>query len=152
MKVIRNDDFNIEVFLGKCDFNIDSKTEIEEYLKKVFNRLKTYYDIEIKGFYDVYAYKDNRYGVILDIYKEDTLFEPMFNSIDMKITLQEENFLYKMEDYDFQNLGNIYYYKNCYYLDLTKELSSKEFLHLIEVVEVVYKDVEQIKKYGKKLI
>ena len=108
MKVIRNDDFNIEVFLGKCDFNIDSKTEIEEYLKKVFNRLKTYYDIEIKGFYDVYAYKDNRYGVILDIYKEDTLFEPMFNSIDMKITLQEENFLYKMEDYDFQNLGNIY--------------------------------------------
>ena len=152
MKVIRNDDFNIEVFLGKCDFNIDSKTEIEEYLKKVFNRLKTYYDIEIKGFYDVCAYKDNRYGVILDIYKEDTLFEPMFNSIDMKITLQEENFLYKMEDYDFQNLGNIYYYKNCYYLDLTKELSSKEFLHLIEVVEVVYKDVEQIKKYGKKLI
>ncbi len=152
MKVIRNDNFNIEVFLGKCDFNIDSKTEIEEYLKKVFNRLKTYYDIEIKGFYDVYAYKDNRYGVILDIYKEDTLFEPMFNSIDMKITLQEENFLYKMEDYDFQNLGNIYYYKNCYYLDLTKELSSKEFLHLIEVVEVVYKDVEQIKKYGKKLI
>ena len=152
MKVIRNDDFNIEVFLGKCDFNVDSKTEIEEYLKKVFNRLKTYYDIEIKGFYDVYAYKDNRYGVILDIYKEDTLFEPMFNSIDMKITLQEENFLYKMEDYDFQNLGNIYYYKNCYYLDLTKELSSKEFLHLIEVVEVVYKDVEQIKKYGKKLI
>ena len=152
MKVIRNDDFNIEVFLGKCDFNIDSKTEIEEYLKKVFNRLKTYYDIEIKGFYDVYAYKDNRYGVTIDIYKEDTLFEPMFNSIDMKITLQEENFLYKMEDYDFQNLGNIYYYKNCYYLDLTKELSSKEFLHLIEVVEVVYKDVEQIKKYGKKLI
>ena len=70
----------------------------------------------------------------------------------MKITLQEENFLYKMEDYDFQNLGKIYYYKNCYYLDLTKELSSKEFLHLIEVVEVVYKDVEQIKKYGKKLI
>lgn len=151
MKVIKNDDFNIEVFLGKEKFNIDSKDELEEYLKKFFNRLKDYYDIEIKGFYDIDVYTDKNYGIILDIYKDDIDFEPIFNTIDMKITINKENFLYKLKDYRFQNWGNVYYYHNFYYLEITKEISVKDIMLLMENATIVYKDIDIVKKRGKKL-
>ena len=82
MKVIKNDDFNIEVFLGKENFNLDCKDELEDYLKKFFNRLKEYYDIEVKGFYDIDIYIDKNYGAVLDINRDDIDFEPIFNNIN----------------------------------------------------------------------
>ena len=110
-----------------------------------------YYDIEIKGFYDIDVYSDKNYGIILDIYKDDIDFEPIFNTIDMKITINKENFLYKLKDYRFQNWGNVYYYHNFYYLEITKEISVKDIMLLMENATIVYKDIDIVKKRGKKL-
>ena len=151
MKVVRNDDFNIEVFLGQETFNLDCKDNLEEYLKQFFSRLKKYYNIEIKGFYDIDLYADKNYGIVLDIYKENIDFEPIFNSIDMKITINKCKFLYKLSDYKFEYLGDLYYYNGAYYLDLIKQINEKQLLELIEEVEIIYKDIEVIKKRGQKL-
>lgn len=152
MKVIKNDDFNIEVFLGKENFDLDCKDELEDYLKKFFNRLKEYYDIEVKGFYDIYIYIDKNYGVVLDINRDDIDFEPIFNSIDMKIILKKENFLYKLDEYKYEHYGNIYYYDGAYYLEIFRKISDIDFMYLMEEANVVYKDIDIIKKRGKKVL
>ena len=79
MKIVRNDDSNIEVFLGQETFNLDCKDNLEEYLKQFFNRLKKYYNIEIKGFYDIDLYADKNYDITSKIRSlfDDVIF-PLF--------------------------------------------------------------------------
>lgn len=151
MKVIKNGEFNTEVFLGRDNLNIEDRDELEKYLKNVFNKLNNYYDIRISGFYDVDLYIDKNYGIILDIMRDDIDFEPIFNSVDMKITINKESFLYKLDDYIYSHFGNIYNYDNAYYLEVSDTLSNLDMMKLMEDATIVYKSIDEIKKRGKKI-
>lgn len=151
MKVIKNGEFNTEVFLGRDNLNIEDRDELEKYLKNVFNKLNKYYDIRISGFYDVDLYIDKNYGIILDIIRDDIDFEPIFNSVDMKITINKESFLYKLDDYIYSHFGNIYNYDNAYYLEVSDTLSNLDMMKLMEDATIVYKSIDEIKKRGKKI-
>lgn len=151
MKVIKNGEFNTEVFLGRDNLNIEDRDELEKYLKNVFNKLNKYYDIRISGFYDVDLYIDKNYGIILDIMRDDIDFEPIFNSVDMKITINKESFLYKLDDYIYSHFGNIYNYDNAYYLEVSDTLSNLDMMKLMEDATIVYKSIDEIKKRGKKI-
>ena len=70
MKVLKNDYHHYEIFLNHYDidhFDILQKQELEDYLKSIFLRLKKDYRMTINGYYEIDAYYDNSYGMILNM-------------------------------------------------------------------------------------
>ena len=77
MKLEKLNDGNLIVFLNKFNLNkstLSIKDNLEEYFKNLFKILNNYYNIEIKGYYDISIYEDNIYGFIIDIKREDMDF------------------------------------------------------------------------------
>ena len=147
MKVDIVDD-NIIVFLNKyviknVDYNDSKVLEVE--LKNIFDKLNLYHGIKIKGYYDVHIYIDNNYGIIIELIKDDIDYVDYDEVIDMKISINNIEFLYKIEDiFKFNKLGKIYLYKNELYLD-----PSNMDISLFEHSEIIYKNINNIIKYGR---
>ena len=145
MKVDIVDD-NIIVFLNKyiirdLDYNDSKVLEVE--LKNIFDKLNLYHGIKIKGYYDVHIYIDNDYGIVIELIKDDIDYIDYDEVIDMKILINNVKFLYKIDDI-FGFSGLIYLYKNSLYLDPTNIDIS-----LFEHSEIVYKNTDEIRKYGR---
>lgn len=148
------DYYNIK--LKKEDFNsinIFNHDDIEKFIKKILNKyLKKY---NIYGLVIFNIYKDNKYGMIIDI--ENRKYSFLENNIEIKITFHLNNFfLYKLNYFDlFENITiknqNIYYYNDNYYLELNKWISNKNYLHLLEISEIIYKNVDEIINKGIKV-
>ena len=147
MKVDIVDD-NIIVFLNKyitkdLDYNDSKVLEVE--LKNIFDKLNLYHGIKIKGYYDVHIYIDNNYGVIIELIKDDIDYVDYDEVIDMKISINNIKLLYKIEDiFKFNKLGKIYLYKNELYLE-----PSNMDISLFEHSEIIYKNINNIIKYGR---
>lgn len=131
--------------------NID---DLEENFKNLFLRLKTYYNMDIRGYYEIQVYYDKMYGLILEIEKEDIEYIDYFNNqIDMKIISNNTTFLYQIPDYfminkDIYNKINIYKYKNNLYLEIKDDLKNKDFINILEHSKIIYKDTSEIRKKG----
>ncbi len=159
MKVLKNDYNHYEIFLNHYDidhFDILQKQELEDYLKSIFLRLKKGYRMTINGYYEIDAYYDNSYGMILNMEKEDIdYYEFSFNQIDMRITLDRNcRFLYLFEDCfeipeKLKKKGICYFYHNqCYFLPQL-ELTELEIGALLEKSVLVYQDTDMIISSGK---
>jgi len=147
MKVSMEDD-KIIVFLSKNIFNIE---DIEDELKNIFNKLFVYYDINVKGYYDIYLYKDNNYGAILECFKDD--YVSLEDFIDVKLIIKGNCILYEVEDIpNFNFKYNVYAYNNKFYLEILDNISSKEESIVLENSNIVYKNIDEIKKYAKEVI
>ena len=152
MKIIINSNDNFILFFNKLN-NISLNDDYEEEFKKIFLKLKKYYNIDIYGFYNVEAYIDNYYGTILKVIKDDD-FDLYYKQIDMHITIEKCNFLYRVRDYFFvKNIKNfnIYFYKNSFYLEIINELNNKDMIYLIENSEIIYENIDRIKNYKVKI-
>ena len=151
MKIVINSNDDFILFFNKLnDISLDDN--YEEEFKKIFLKLKRYYSINISGFYNVYVYIDNYYGTILRVIKDE--FDLYYKQIDMHITIENINFLYKVSDYFFiKNLNNynIYYYNSCFYLEIIEKLIDKDMMNLIENSEIIYNDIDIIRNKGKKI-
>lgn len=159
MKTVIKDD-KIIVFLNKektqnIDFNDEDK--LEEYFKTIFSILNKKYNIELNGYYNVDIYKDNNYGIILEIENEQLDYYNYFNQIDMKINISKDNtFLYEIK-YEF--LDNIflknticYKYLDKIYLKVQDNIDDITFAKLLEFSNVVYGEkINDILKYSKKV-
>lgn len=157
MKTIIKDD-KIIVFLNKCetneiDFNIEE--ESEEYFKNLFLILNKKYDIKLNGYYNIDIYKDDNYGIILEILEEELDYYNYFDQVDMKINFNNSVFLYETK---FEFLDNIiskdiicYKYLDKIYLKIDK-LNDLDYFKLLEFSNVIYDDsVKEILKYSKKV-
>lgn len=151
MKVIGNEN-NLTIYINKnnLEITLDDKEELEDYFRSIFLKIKEFYNVKLNGFYITHAYIDNKYGIIIDMKKDDVDFI-YYNDyeIEMQLIVNEIKFLYEVEDIFFneniyQNV-DIYSYKNKYYLNL-KDDNIKD---IIEYVNIVYKNTENILKYGK---
>jgi len=123
------------------DVNFKDKDIMEKYLKNLFKKIKEKYDITIEGFYDIDIYIDKYYGVILHLEKEDLDYYECFrNQVDMRITLQNINFLYLVEDIpkDILNKVKIEVKNNNIYLKIIKPLNNLEMMKLLENSKIVY--------------
>lgn len=141
----------IVIYLKKDKVNIDFKDEIrlESFLKKLFICLNDYYDIEIKGYYDVCVYLDNIYGMVLVLKCEDYDFYDYFDKqVDMRIKINKNKFLYKVDDLFNINLSKykIYKYLSDIYLLPKCNLNNIELGKLIEISDIIYDSSEIIKK------
>lgn len=151
MKVIINNEDSFILFFNKLN-NINLSDNYEEEFKKIFLRLKKYYNINIYGFYNVIVYINNYYGTILKIEKDKDL-DIFYKQVDMHIVIEKDYIiLYKVKDYFFiKNLDsfNIYYYEDNFYLEIKKQLRNKEMYNLIENSEIVFENIDIIKNKGE---
>lgn len=158
MKIVHNNE-RLVLYLNKFlikDLDFNNMNSLEAYFKDLFIRLKEIYGIKINGFYYVYVYIDDLYGVILEIEKDDIdFFEYDENDVDMHIVLENTSFLYEVEDIfevkDLVKFIDIYMYKNSLFASIKDGINRESFMNLIETSNIIYKDTREILKYGKKL-
>lgn len=153
MKLCVEEDFYI-VYLNKfnlVDIDFSNLDNIEIYFKKILNKIKNKYNIEISGFYLIDIYIDDIYGAVIEIKKEFDDFYEYDNKIEMTVFMHNTKFLYQINDIiNFINKGYpIYKYKSKYYLEIPKE-KRKEIGRILEFSEIKYIS-EDIIKYGKKI-
>lgn len=140
-------DGNIIVFLSK-HIKLDLDDNLEDDLKNIFNKLNKYYNLKIAGYYDIYIYVDKNYGKFIKLYKIDDYMSDNF--VDMKIYIKDINLLYKIEDdITLDTKYKIYLYKGNVYLELDDKISDDIYASILENSELIYDDIDIIKKYGK---
>ena len=150
MKILYED--NIVIYIND-KIELNDINDIKVYLKNLFIKIKD--RINISGFYDSFIYKDKRYGMIIELIKDDSDYFDYLDEIDMHITLEDTVFLYQINDIFIDNKiinnNSIYLYDNKYYLKLNNKLNDIDFSKLLEVSELVYKDTNIILNCGKKI-
>ena len=118
--------------------------DIKKIISKVITSLKKYYNISYNN-YDIKAYINKYYGIILEI--KEGLYEYFDNiNINLKI-LKDTLFLYEVEDpLDYLD-NDVYYFDNNFYISM-KKLN----INLIENSNIIYgKDAYKIIGTGIKL-
>lgn len=138
--------------INKIDLlNIDT---LENYMNKLFIKLKKYYDIKLQGYYEVDLYIDNNYGIIIEIKKEKLeYYEYLDDQIDTKITIHNNsNFLYEIDDIiDIKNIlktnYKLYKYNNKVYLKLINEINDNLMINLLEYVKKICYNTKAIDKF-----
>lgn len=118
--------------------------DIEELCKDIISRLEKYFNIKLKGFYDVNIYIDSNYGVVLEFNKEDISSYIDYDKIDVHVNKIDTIFLYEVFDILDINITSFYYYENKYYIK-TDNVDN----NILEYVKVVYKDTIDIFNNGK---
>ncbi len=153
MKVNKINDIII-VFLNKYyinNQNYDDIKVIEKELKKLFKKLEKH-NIKIRGYYDVFIYKDDNYGIIIELIGNNLGYEDFNDIIDMRIVMKNTKFLYQIDDIIKLDVKyNLYSYKNNIYIDILNKIDNKNMSYLIENSKIIYKDVDIIKKCGRVL-
>ena len=148
MKVEKLDDDKLIVFLNNFYLKKNSfslKNNLEKYFKELFIKLNQFYDIEIKGFYDISIYQDNLFGIILEIEKEDLNFYSYYDDhIDMKIRImKKERFLFELDKFSLLNKEvfnycKTYVYKNNFFIIPKRTISDVNIGFILENSKIIY--------------
>lgn len=148
MKVEKLDDGRLIVFLNNLYLKKNSfslKNNLEKYFRNLFIKLNEFYEIEIKGFYNINIYQDNLFGIILELEKEDLDFYEFYDDhIDMKIRImKKEKFLFRLDQFSMLNKSvldycKIYKYNNNFYIIPKRTTSDINIGFIIENSKIVY--------------
>lgn len=148
MKIEKLDDDNLIVFLNNLYLKKNSftlKNNLEKYFKSLFIKLNEFYDIEIKGFYNINIYQDKLFGIILEIKKEDLDFYSYYDDhIDMKIRImKKEKFVFVLDKFSMLNKNildycKIYKYNNSFYVIPKKTISDVNIGIILENSKILY--------------
>lgn len=157
---IENDDNIITLYLNKkyiIDVDLEDELDLEEFFKNIFRKLKKYYHMDIKGFYNIKIYKDLYYGMIITLEKEEIDYYNYYdNHIDMCFTIKNYNsFLYEIDDLfildkSIKDKIDIYSYHHRFYIKIKNDINNVILGRLIEKTKIIYEEyLENIIKYGK---
>lgn len=124
--------------------DIDSD-DLELLCEDVISKLKDYYNIELRGFYDVYIYIDQAYGTIMEFILEELDLYYDYSKVDLHIINKQQTFLYEVNDILDLNVDTFYLYQNKYYIPL-EHMALQDF----EFGRVVYHDTNDILNSGIK--
>lgn len=148
MKIMINDENNIVIFLNKLniqDINFEDREQLESYFRKLFNMLNNNYNLKISGFYYIYIYVNDIYGIIIEMDKQVIDFIEFYNNqIDMHITIiKNAKVLYEIKDPFFlddntKNKVEIYTYKGNIFLMVKEDLDNITMGRIIENSNIVY--------------
>lgn len=145
MKIQINDEnITIYIFENINKENLE-KENLEEYIKKIIINIKNRYKKKISGYYQIYVYQNNNYGLIIDMEKIDEL-DIFPDIIDIKVEVIYDSDIYlKFSDYFLiEKENNIFYYKDNYYLNIN-DINKKNLLKLSEFYTIVYgKELDNI--------
>lgn len=128
------------VFLNNklySEFDFFNESKLQDYFRKLFIKLKDNFGLDIYGCCDIDVYFDDIYGVLLEISFNDDVYE-LYNDVDMSIKISKyRNFLYKVNDYYKEFVGNYYsymgelYFKPCDidYVGLGKLIENSKIIY-----------------------
>ncbi|MBS7020483.1 MAG: hypothetical protein KH135_01235 [Firmicutes bacterium] len=161
MKLVFLDNENMLLFLNqfyqkKLDFS--SVDSLEEQLKDLLFYLKQIYHLKISGYYSIYVTKDENYGMILKIHREELdEFDYFHDEIEICLHINKEgSILYQVEDptllnQEFLSHTKLYYYENCFYFELQERLKEIEMGQFLEFTQPTFIEAKEITKYGKEI-
>ncbi len=120
-------------FIKDIDFKI--KNQVEECFRKVFTKMKNRTENDLSGFFNIKVYLNNDFGAILIIDKENSEYYDYYSlQIDMQIEIEydalillEFNELFDIKN----NIDNIYFYKDKYYIKYNNDINYLEFSNII---------------------
>ena len=126
-------------------FKIMDKLDDEELCNYIINKLDKYYNIKLKGFYDVNIYSDNNYSVI-EFIEDNIDVSDYYNRVDLHINNIPIKLLYCIEDIFDLNINYFYLYNNKYYIFI-----DDVNINNIEFGKIEYKDIDDILNLGIKI-
>ncbi len=124
---------------------IKEKIDNEELCNDIINKLEKYYDIKLKGFYDVNLYKDNNY-IVVEFIEDNVDVSEYYSKADLHIKTILTKFLYCIDDILDIDTKYFYLYKDNYYI-FYDDVNIKN----IEFGNIIYKDVDDILYLGNKI-
>lgn len=157
MKVSIENENNFIVFLNNKKFDFQDKENLENHFRDIFNQIKNRYKIEVNGYYDIVVYKDNLYGMILSMEKEDIEYFDYFdNQVEMRIIISPyDKFVYKVENNNLNvpiNNCEIFSYLGNMYIIPNNNIKKIEFAEILEYTTVIYgEEANKVIKYSKKM-
>ena len=130
--------------------NIYNPIILKEISKKIINKIRKK-NILIKHIIiEVYP---SKYETIIELKDYNKLIN-FTNEIEVKINIHTDTILLYKIDYliikDLKYNGNIYYYKNNFYLKINN-IEEKDYVKLSELSNIVYKNTEKIIENGLKI-
>jgi len=133
------------VYLNKyniIDMDFSNTKALERDLKNLLLRLKKYYKIEIKGYYNITVYMDKYYGAVLKIEENNDYYDYFDDSIEVRMKKVKSKFLYEIDDISYIETYidkfKISIDNNKVYLTIDNELNEYEYLKLLEVSNIIY--------------
>ena len=152
MKICEIDDDIYKIFLNDLeikDINVESEKSLESTIRGVILRLKSKYDIVLKGLYDVSIFIKEGISAYIIIEKINTfLFREKDIDLRIKIIFNSK-FYFKTFDYDVVKAFNdIYFYNNEYYTEVS---NLEDINKYIEFGEIIYDDNLNIEHLGLKI-
>ena len=156
LKVIDENNFIIFIINKRVIPELE-EDNISVYLKKILLKIKSTLKLDVYGYYDVYIYFDEHYGMIIKLIREEVEYLNYYSKqIEMKIIVTDNQFFYELED--INDIGkkildkcNVYLYNNQIYLELKSSINFVLLGNLIENSKIVYENTDIIKKNGKKI-
>lgn len=139
MKVEYDDD-KLVIYL-----NINNKIDDEELCNSIINKLDKYYNITLKGFYDVNIYNDNNYYII-EFIEDNIDVSDYYNKVDLHIKSIPIKILFNIDDIFNINTDYFYLYNDKYYI-FYDDVNIKN----IEFGKIIYKNVDDILNLGYKI-
>lgn len=142
MKIEYNDT-DIVVYINNAYLDIinwEDKRELADQVKKIFLRLKKYYNCSLNGFYKVIIYVNEKYGIILNIEKLED-FDFKIDNIDLKIMINlNSTFYIELDNYPvFEEDRAVYQLDDKFYIDIDN-LTDKEIIRYLEFGNIIYGD------------
>lgn len=151
MIINKIDDYYI-IKLPNTKIDIFNHDELEKIVQKIILKINKKYNINNCIHLELYI--DNNYGIIIKLtdYKLPFIVN---NEKNVKITIHvDAPFLYKIDYFDIDKkdeIKNIYYYKNQFYLELNENIDKSDYLNLLELSEIIYEDSFDIIDKGIKI-
>ena len=141
MKICEIDDDIYKIFLNDLEIkniNVASEKSLESTIRGVILRLKSKYNIVLKGLYDVSIFIKEGVSAYI-IIEKDLRIKIIFNS----------KFYFKTFDYDVVKAFNdVYFYNNEYYTEVS---NLEDINKYIEFGDIIYDDNLNIEHLGLKI-
>lgn len=133
------------VYLNKyniIDMDFSNTKVLEKNLKDLLLRLKKYYKIDIKGYYNITVYIDEYYGAVLKIEEDNDYYDYFDDTITIRMKKVKSNFVYEVDDSSYIDSYidkfKISFIDNKIFLTISNELSEYQYLNLLEVSNIIY--------------
>lgn len=143
---------DIDVYINP--YNFECKTHLEkediiDLIKELIIKINIRYHLNLKGFYKIKAYFNEKAGLFLNVVKIDD--NEFSNEVDFRIIMfKNEKFLFETEYYEFlNNFTNKKYYKNKFYIDLE---DIDDLTSIIDMGRIIYgEEAKEILIKAKKI-
>lgn len=140
MRVLKDDEGNFIIYLllNHKKYDMNHKDEIIQLVKNTVLKVNRMYHLNLKGFYKVRVYMNEKIGFVIEIIQIDDI--SIHNSIDLRVLVYaNQDFYIEVDNFDFlPEHKKVIYYDDKYYINVNL-LNKKEVISLLELGNLVYK-------------